>query len=91
MDKKFLIILVAVLVVILLLGIAAYRYLIADKANIQNSVGGIGTEIETQPQTGLFICADKCGDGVCQAPDPECKSMNCVCLENQQECPQDCK
>ncbi len=47
-------------------------------------------KIETKP--GLFICVDKCGDGICQTSDPECKdSMNCLCLENQQECPQDCK
>ena len=43
---------------------------------------------------GLTICMDKCGDNVCQKSDPDCdtkKSMNCICPETPQDCPQDCK
>lgn len=58
----------------------------------QPSIDTESLQIETEQQTGLFICADKCGDGVCQASDSECKNnMNCVCLETKEECPQDCK
>ena len=41
---------------------------------------------------GLTVCLDKCGDNVCQEAE-ECadeSSLNCVCLENAEECPQDC-
>jgi len=42
---------------------------------------------------GLTVCLDKCGDGTCQETDPNCtdKSINCICPETIQECPQDCK
>ena len=43
---------------------------------------------------GLIICSDRCGDNVCQTEDPECpgeNSLNCVCLETPEECPQDCE
>lgn len=54
------------------------------------NVGGVQTEGGNQK--GLTICSDKCGDGVCQAADPECKKdMNCICAETPQDCPQDCK
>lgn len=40
----------------------------------------------------LTICADKCGDGVCQETDADCdNNLNCICQETSQECPQDCK
>lgn len=41
----------------------------------------------------LSVCVDKCGDGVCQKVDTVCESggLNCVCEENLQECPQDCR
>lgn len=52
----------------------------------------ISPQIETEPQSGIFVCADKCGDNICQTSDPGCKNdLNCICLENQRECPQDCK
>lgn len=108
-DKKILIWIVIALVVILLLGLAIYRYMKEGGIKVQDTAGGIGTEIENntpqvqvQPEDiqaqgangggTLTVCVDKCGDGICQTSDPECKdSMNCVCPENQQECPQDCK
>ncbi len=48
-------------------------------------------EIETETGGGLIICSDKCGDGICQAPEKRCDNLNCVCREDKQECPQDCK
>lgn len=42
---------------------------------------------------GFSVCSDQCGNGVCQKEDLSCdkKSLNCVCAENSQDCPQDCK
>lgn len=62
-----------------------------DKSN-QLEVGGIKMETEGN-KPGLIICADRCGDGVCQDKEPACKDndLNCTCAENSQECPQDCK
>ncbi|MBI2054011.1 MAG: hypothetical protein HYT36_01635 [Candidatus Staskawiczbacteria bacterium] len=49
-------------------------------------------KIEAIQGTGLSICQDKCGDGVCQAEESECdKGMNCICKETKEECPADCK
>ncbi|OGZ62451.1 MAG: hypothetical protein A3C58_03625 [Candidatus Staskawiczbacteria bacterium RIFCSPHIGHO2_02_FULL_34_10] len=50
-------------------------------------------DIEVQGGGGLFICSDLCGDGICQKTEPTCKngSLNCICPETPQECPQDCK
>ncbi|MEK7080435.1 MAG: hypothetical protein AAB925_01205 [Patescibacteria group bacterium] len=94
MNKKFLIAIILILAVVLVAGFFAYKYLgqvnSADTENlpVQIEAGG------TQPDGGgLSICFDKCGDNVCQKTDPNCKdnSMNCICLETSQECPQDCK
>lgn len=108
-DKKILIILSIILVVVLIAGFLVYKYSKDVEKTAQNNqeeviiktpeqgqeqppvnLGDI--QIETQPQPGLTICADKCGDGVCQASDPECKNnMNCVCAETKADCPSDCK
>ncbi len=64
-----------------------------------SSSGGQNSEapdaqIETGDRGGgLIICADQCGNGVCQGQDLECpkNSLNCICPETPQECPQDCK
>ena len=48
-------------------------------------------EVITGGGGGLTICADKCGDGVCQSQAEECENLNCICFEDKQECPQDCK
>lgn len=59
---------------------------------IELEAGGVKTE-GGNTGGGLIICADKCGDGVCQKTDPSCTAgnMNCTCPETSQECPQDCK
>ncbi|TSC94499.1 MAG: hypothetical protein CEN87_468 [Parcubacteria group bacterium Licking1014_1] len=94
-DKKVLITLIIVLAVILLVSFFAYKYFKEIKITVEDSAGGANIEapeIEIEPQPGLFICADKCGDGLCQTSDPECKdNMNCVCPETKEECPEDCK
>lgn len=49
--------------------------------------------IGTQEKGSLMICADKCGDGICQKAGevcPENDHLNCACGETIQECPQDC-
>jgi len=54
-----------------------------------------GIRVEAQAENGggtLFMCEDKCGDGVCQADDPNCaQTGSCVCAETADDCPQDCK
>lgn len=106
--KKILIISVIVIVVVLAAGFFVFKFLTqpenliqTEQPNNQNNteevpqvqleVGGVQTEGENN-QGGLIICSDKCGDGVCQKSDPECKdNMNCICPETPQDCPQDCK
>jgi len=125
-DKKVLIWLVAALVVAALIGIAAYKQLLGNAGDVQNSTGGASTENTNQGNNenlqnesrqnlpdieldlgdvqveggagsgsgGLTICLDKCGDGICQTRDLDCdynSSLNCVCPETPQECPQDCE
>lgn len=108
-DKKILIILSVILVVVLIAGFFVYKYLKDVERTVQNNQEEViietpeqeqeqspvnlgNLQIETQPQPGLTICVDKCGDGVCQALDPECKdSMNCTCAETKVDCPGDCK
>lgn len=92
-DKKILIWLVIASVVILLLGLAIYRYTKEKGVKVQDSIGGIGTEAQQGGGT-LTVCVDKCGDGICQKTDPNCdvnNNLNCPCPETLQECPQDCK
>ncbi len=54
-----------------------------------------GVQVQGENGGGTFsVCLDKCGDGVCQETDPNCgkgNGLNCICPENPQECPQDCK
>ncbi len=49
----------------------------------------------SQPEGGgLMICADRCGDNICQKAGeicPENDSLNCACAETYLDCPQDCK
>lgn len=50
--------------------------------------------IQTQKKGSLMICADKCGDGICQKAGqvcPEGDNFNCACAETSSDCPQDCK
>lgn len=48
--------------------------------------------IEADPESGLFICVDQCGDKVCQTSDTECKdNINCICPETKEDCPSDCQ
>ena len=52
-------------------------------------------QTEPQPdlpvQPGLTVCADKCGDGICQPAGTICQdSLNCVCAETRADCPSDC-
>ncbi|OGZ64579.1 MAG: hypothetical protein A3A98_03425 [Candidatus Staskawiczbacteria bacterium RIFCSPLOWO2_01_FULL_40_39] len=67
-----------------------------EDSNASPSESGIEIiEKEGSPKGGLTICADKCGNGICEnkEEDLKCKdgSPNCVCPESLQVCPQDCK
>ena len=62
----------------------------SNNTNNTGSSSDIGVEIKQD--SGLFICSDKCGDGICQDKS-SCSegSLNCICPEVPMECPQDCK
>lgn len=57
------------------------------------SADDFGAQVEYIGEPGgLTICSDKCGDGICQVEsEKKCANLNCVCQEDKQECPQDCK
>ena len=47
---------------------------------------------QIEPQPGLTVCADKCGDGICQPAGTICEdNLNCICAETKADCPSDCK
>lgn len=47
---------------------------------------------QVEPQSGLVICADRCGDGICQPAGTICDdNLNCICAETKADCPSDCK
>ena len=100
-DKKNIIIAVTVfLVAVLAIGAFGWYYYGAsgplppagNTLSENNPLENSGIEIETGSRGGLHICADKCGDCVCQQVDLECAkdSTNCVCQEDSNECPEDC-
>lgn len=106
MNKKSLIILIINLIIVLAVltaGFFVFEYLKQKKSALQGSIGQENIEnnaeqppenpkVETGKPTGLFICADKCGDGICQESNDECKdNMNCVCPESKEECSADCQ
>lgn len=100
MNKKNIITvaIIAVIIVIAAIAFGWYYYSVsgpvvpADTNQSENtSPEDSGIEIQTGSQTGLNICIDKCGDGVCQKVDLKCvDNLNCICLEDTNECPQDC-
>lgn len=61
------------------------------KSEVQLQNEGIKAQ-ETNSGGTITVCLYKCGDGICQKEDISCEKndLNCVCLENSQECPQDC-
>ncbi len=70
--------------------------IINDKPQQKPEVQFQTQSIKAQGTNGggtLTVCLDKCGDGICQKTDPNCKSgdLNCICLETPKECPQDCR
>ncbi len=91
-DKKILIILAIAFVIILALGFLVYKYLNFSGVEVENSAGGVKTESELN-KGAVTVCLDECGNGKCQKLDPGCDvgSLNCICAETPQDCPQDCK
>lgn len=58
----------------------------------QPSVNLGNPQIEIQPQPGLTVCVDQCGDGICQPAGTICDNdLNCICAETKADCPGDCK
>ncbi len=64
---------------------------IEQKPEVQLQNNSVKAEGTTSKGT-LTVCLDKCGDGICQKTDPNCKNgdLSCICLETKSECPQDC-
>ena len=100
MNKKLLIAIIVILAVVLVAGFFAYKYLNpadqpAEQSAEQPEIPQAQIEVGGTQKNGggLSICLDKCGDNICQKSDPDCKanSLNCICPETVQECPQDCK
>mgnify|MGYP001566604446 CR=1 FL=1 len=108
-DKKILIILGIILVVVLIAGFFIYKYSKDVEKTVQNNqeeeiiktprqgqeqppVNLGNPQIEIQPQPGLTVCADRCGDGICQPANTICDdNLNCICAETKADCPGDCK
>ena len=66
-----------------------------DIPEVQMQANGTQTKPSEPSEEGVFsICLDKCGDDFCQQTDPDCgvvENRNCICQEDPQDCPQDCK
>lgn len=103
-DKKILVILLVVLLLLLIGSVGVYSYFFIGKNNNQDDaqknppknsdfiLENSEIEIEGSQSGGLIICADKCGDGICQTQqETKCAKLNCTCLEDALECPADCK
>ena len=60
---------------------------------MQDSSDPKGIPSEQAEEPTLTVCVDKCGDGICQKKNLDCKdsNLNCVCQEMVSDCPQDCK
>jgi len=93
MSKKIVILLLVVVAIIVVAGFGLYqngRQVPVNSENQENiPVGEV--EVNGGGQGGLVICSDKCGDGICQELEEKCSNLNCICREDKQECPQDCK
>ena len=105
-DKKILIIIGVILIVVLIAGFFVYKYSKDLEETVENNKEEVKIEtpgrqiitpsenvkVEIQPQPGLTVCADKCGDGICQPAGTICEdNLNCICAEIKADCPQDCK
>ena len=96
-DKKNIITAVIIfLIAVLAIGAFGWYFYSVSGPSVpaeNNPLENSEIQIETRSKGGLHICADKCGDGVCQRVDLECSkdSVNCICQEDINECPEDCK
>ncbi len=91
MDKKVLLGIGALVIILVAGGFALYYYYptIMGSDNPGQTVEPIGTD----NGASFTVCAWECGDGVCQVKAPECEEgdINCACVETHEECPEDCK
>lgn len=91
MDKKILITIIFVLVIILIAGYFGYQYFSNMGTKVDNAVGETNIEnntpqvevttegVKAEATNGggtLTICVDKCGDNICQTTDIECSKDN---------------
>ncbi|MDP3882481.1 MAG: hypothetical protein Q8Q48_00280 [Candidatus Staskawiczbacteria bacterium] len=60
--------------------------------NTENNSNVPQVQVEGVGGGDFMICIDQCGDNVCQPAGTVCPdSLNCICAETPEECPQDCK
>lgn len=106
MKNKILMIVILVVPLLFIGGFSLYKHIVPTKTDYiiretgdnsektSNNTADQKNKIEDIP-TGLYVCADRCGDNICQFADPECgeenTNLNCICPETNQDCPQDCK
>ncbi len=104
-DKKILIIIGVILIIVLIAAFFVYKYSKDVGKTVQNKEGEVeiktsgeqiitpseNTQNQNQPKGTLTVCADKCGDGICQPAGTICEdNLNCVCAETKINCSQDC-
>jgi len=104
-DKKVLVIVGVILIVVLIASFFIYQYskdlektVQLEKEEIKIETPGVeitapneNQQNQDQQKGFLTVCADKCGDGICQPAGTCNDKLDCVCVENTTECPQDCK
>ncbi len=94
-NKKMLIT-VIILLIILVIGFAVYKYLVNRgfkkvEIPVEQKQEPYNTQSAHSKDT-LTVCVEECGNGVCQKTGPDCKAgdLNCICPETHADCPQDC-
>jgi len=60
-----------------------------DSKNINSRIEAIAVDWFRTENSNKEICADLCGDGICQ--ELVCMAIGCPCSETPETCPSDCK
>lgn len=100
MNKKIILILIVAFAVFFIAGVLVFQYINKIESTENNSVNtekspanseAVKNKENKENKGSLIICADKCGDGICQISNEDCGEIDCICLETPQDCPKDCQ